>query len=82
MAAKSQQKALKNKVHLTVIGPGRGGAEAPLTERMRELVIRHVATEMGVRGALSKPFEAWQIGVEILFNLAVTKAASQISPVN
>ena len=49
--------------HLTV----RTGGQAP-TERMRKLVIRNVATEMRVRGALPEPFEAREIRMEILYN--------------
>ena len=45
-------------------GSGQGGQQP--TERMRELVIRNIATEMGVRGALAEPFEAWKVRVEIL----------------
>lgn len=36
------------------------------TERMRELVIRDITTEMGIRGALPEAFEAGVIGMEIL----------------
>ena len=60
--------------HLT--GQDRGPA---LTERMRELVVRNVATEMGVRGALAEAFEAREIRVEILQS-AVT--GIPISPMN
>ena len=42
-----------------------GQGPAP-TERMRELVVRNVATEMGVRGALAEPFEAREIRMEVL----------------
>lgn len=33
---------------------------------MRELVIRDITTEMGIRGALPEAFEAGVIGMEIL----------------
>lgn len=42
-----------------------GVVPAP-TERMRELIVRDVATEVGICGSLAEPFEAWKIRMKIL----------------